>query len=153
MDVMTDADFAKAAELYQSICRSARGTDNPVIVAINGFALFDSSISWHWREWHRLRGVRMASNQVATTFTAAYWIGTVPLGMSLVNYSAPWFWIGWIAAVLFFDIPLTAILWIMVLLARFSRFNILGTHFAAIGTAVPALYASYMMAGTWNPAR
>jgi enoyl-CoA hydratase/isomerase-like protein len=39
MDVMTDADFAKAAELYQSICRSARGTDNPVIVAINGFAL------------------------------------------------------------------------------------------------------------------
>jgi hypothetical protein len=88
----------------------------------------------------------MASNQVATTFTAAYWIGTVPLGMSLVNYSAPWFWIGWIAAVLFFDIPLTAILWIMVLLARFSRFNISGTHFAAIGTAVPALYASYMMA-------
>jgi hypothetical protein len=70
----------------------------------------------------------MASNQVATTFTAAYWIGTVPLGMSLVNYSAPWFWIGWIAAVLFFDIPLTAILWIMVLLARFSRFNISGTH-------------------------
>jgi hypothetical protein len=90
----------------------------------------------------------MASNQVATTFTAAYWIGTVPLGMSLVNYSAPWFWIGWIAAVLFFDIPLTAILWIMVLLARFSRFNISRTHFAAIGTAVPALYASYMMAGT-----
>lgn len=39
MDAMTDADFAKAAELYQSMCRAARGSDKPVIAAINGFAL------------------------------------------------------------------------------------------------------------------
>jgi len=39
MDAMTDADFAKAAELYQTMCRKARGTDKPVIAAINGFAL------------------------------------------------------------------------------------------------------------------
>ena len=39
MDVMTDAEFAQAAELYQTMCRKARGTDKPVIAAINGFAL------------------------------------------------------------------------------------------------------------------
>jgi enoyl-CoA hydratase len=39
MDVMTDAEFAQAAELYQAMCRKARGTDKPVIAAINGFAL------------------------------------------------------------------------------------------------------------------
>ena len=27
MDAMTDADFAKAAEQHQAMCRSARGTD------------------------------------------------------------------------------------------------------------------------------
>ncbi len=39
MDVMTDAEFAQAAELYQTMCRKARGTDKPVIAAINGLAL------------------------------------------------------------------------------------------------------------------
>lgn len=39
MDVMTDGEFVQAAELYQSMCRAARGLDKPVIAAINGFAL------------------------------------------------------------------------------------------------------------------
>lgn len=39
MDAMTEADFAKATELYQMMCRTARGLDQPVIAAINGFAL------------------------------------------------------------------------------------------------------------------
>jgi enoyl-CoA hydratase len=39
MDIMTDAEFAQAAELYQAMCRKARGTDKPVIAAVNGFAL------------------------------------------------------------------------------------------------------------------
>jgi len=38
MDAMTEADFAKAAELYQSMCRAARRIYKPVIAAINGFA-------------------------------------------------------------------------------------------------------------------
>lgn len=39
MDVMTDSEFVQAAELYQSMCREARGLDKPVIAAVNGFAL------------------------------------------------------------------------------------------------------------------
>lgn len=39
MDVMTDTQFAQAAELYQRMCREARGLDKPVVAAINGFAL------------------------------------------------------------------------------------------------------------------
>ncbi len=39
MDIMTDTEFAKAAELYQTMCRKARGIDKPVIAAINGLAL------------------------------------------------------------------------------------------------------------------
>lgn len=39
MDAMTDAEFARAAELYQQMCREARALDKPVIAAINGFAL------------------------------------------------------------------------------------------------------------------
>lgn len=39
MDVMTDPEFAEAAELYQSMCREARSLDKPVIAAINGFCL------------------------------------------------------------------------------------------------------------------
>lgn len=39
MDVMTDAEFAQAAELYQGMCREARGLDKPVIAALNGFTL------------------------------------------------------------------------------------------------------------------
>ena len=31
MDVMADAEFAQAAELYQTMCRKARGVDKPVI--------------------------------------------------------------------------------------------------------------------------
>ncbi len=63
----------------------------------------------------------MVSNQVATTLAIAYWIASVPIGASLVNYSAPWIWIGWVLAVLFFVIPLTAILWFMVLLDRLAK--------------------------------
>jgi hypothetical protein len=83
----------------------------------------------------------MASNQVATTFMIAHWIATVPVGTSPVNYSAPWFWIGWLAAVLFFAIPLTAILCIMVLLDRFAKFNLSRNQFVFVGTVVPAPYA------------
>lgn len=39
MDVMTYPEFAQAVELYQSMCREARGLDKPVIAAINGFCL------------------------------------------------------------------------------------------------------------------
>jgi len=77
----------------------------------------------------------MASNQVATTLTIAYWIATVPVGTSRVNYSAPWIWIGWVLAVLFFAITITSILWIMVLLDRFAKFNVYRQHFAVAGTA------------------
>ena len=87
----------------------------------------------------------MSSNQVATTLTIAYWIASVPFGASLVNYSAPWFWIGWVLAVLFFVIPLTAILWFMVLLDRLAKFNVSRQHFAVVGTVVPALYAWCLM--------
>jgi hypothetical protein len=63
----------------------------------------------------------MASNQVAMTLTIAYWIASVPFGATLVNYSAPWIWIGWVLAVLFFVIPLTAILWFIALFDRFAN--------------------------------
>jgi enoyl-CoA hydratase len=39
MDAMTDAQFAQAAELYQTMCRAARAVDKAVIAAVNGFAL------------------------------------------------------------------------------------------------------------------
>jgi enoyl-CoA hydratase len=39
MDVMTNVEFETAAELYQTMCREARGLDKAVIAAINGFAL------------------------------------------------------------------------------------------------------------------
>ncbi len=39
MERMSEAEFAVAAELYQSLCRDARGLDKPIIAAINGFAL------------------------------------------------------------------------------------------------------------------
>ena len=39
MERMNEAEFAIAAELYQSLCRDARGLDKPIIAAINGFAL------------------------------------------------------------------------------------------------------------------
>jgi enoyl-CoA hydratase len=39
MDAMTDAQFAQAAELYQTMCREARAVDKAVIAAVNGFAL------------------------------------------------------------------------------------------------------------------
>jgi len=71
-----------------------------------------------------MQASRGRANQVAIALTVAYWIGTVPLGMSLVNYSPPWFWIGWSAAVLFFAIPLTAILWILLPLCHVARFGI-----------------------------
>ena len=87
----------------------------------------------------------MVSNQVATTLAIAYWIASVPVGASLVNYSAPWIWIGWVLAVLFFVIPLTAILWFMALLDRFAKFNVSRQHFAVVGTVVPALYAWCLM--------
>jgi hypothetical protein len=48
----------------------------------------------------------MASIQVATTLTITYWIATV----------------------LFFAIPLTAILCFMVLLDRFAKFNVSREH-------------------------
>lgn len=67
---------------------------------------------------------RWQANQVAIVLTVAYWIGTIPLAMTLVNYSWPWFWIGWFAAVLFFAIPLTALLWILLPLSRCARFKI-----------------------------
>src|SRR5260370_28072511 len=63
----------------------------------------------------------MVSNQVATTLAIAYGIASVPIGASLVNYSAPWFWIGWVLAVLFFVIPLTAILLFIAVLYRFAK--------------------------------
>ena len=87
----------------------------------------------------------MSSNKVATTIAMAYWIATVPFGASLVNHSAPWFWIGWVLAVLFFAIPLTAILWFMVLLDRLTKFNVSREHFAVVGTVEPALYAWCVM--------
>ena len=39
MDRMTDAKFAEATDLYQSLCRKARAMDKPIIAAINGYAL------------------------------------------------------------------------------------------------------------------
>jgi len=39
MDKMTEADFSKAASLYQVLAREARALDKPIIGAINGFAL------------------------------------------------------------------------------------------------------------------
>jgi enoyl-CoA hydratase len=39
MDRMTDAEFAEATDLYQSLCRKARAMDKPIIAAINGYAL------------------------------------------------------------------------------------------------------------------
>jgi enoyl-CoA hydratase len=39
MERMTEAEFAVAAELYQSLCRDARGLDKPIIAAVNGYAL------------------------------------------------------------------------------------------------------------------
>lgn len=39
MDTMSDDEFAKAAELYQSITRAARALDQPILAAINGYAL------------------------------------------------------------------------------------------------------------------
>ena len=90
----------------------------------------------------------MVSNQAATTLAIAYWIASVPIGASLVNYSAAWIWIGWVLAVLFFVIPLTAILWFMVLLDRRAKFNVSRQHFAVVGTVVSALYAWCLMALT-----
>jgi hypothetical protein len=48
-------------------------------------------------------------------------------------------------AVLFFVVPLTAILWFMALLDRFAKFNVSRQHFAVVGTVVPALYAWCLM--------
>jgi hypothetical protein len=87
----------------------------------------------------------MASNQVATTLTIAYWIASIPFGASLVRYSAPWIWIGWVLAVLFFVIPLAAILWFIALLDRFAKLDVSRQHFALVGTVVPALYAWCVM--------
>lgn len=39
MDKMTEAEFAKAASLYQALARAALALDKPIIGAINGFAL------------------------------------------------------------------------------------------------------------------
>jgi MFS family permease len=73
----------------------------------------------------------MASNQVAITLTIAYWIASVPFDATLVNYSAPWIWIGWVLAVLSFVIPLTAILWFIALLDRLREIQRLPTALRA----------------------
>ncbi|MBI6630838.1 enoyl-CoA hydratase/isomerase family protein [Pontibaca salina] len=39
MDKMTEAEFGKAASLYQALAREALSLDKPIIGAINGFAL------------------------------------------------------------------------------------------------------------------
>ena len=39
MEKMNEAEFAVAAELYQSLCRDARALDKPIIAAVNGYAL------------------------------------------------------------------------------------------------------------------
>lgn len=39
MRTMTDAQFTEAAELYQTLCRTARGLDEPILAALNGYAL------------------------------------------------------------------------------------------------------------------
>lgn len=39
MDIMTDIEFAQAAELYQELCRVMRALEKPIIAAINGYAL------------------------------------------------------------------------------------------------------------------
>ena len=87
----------------------------------------------------------MAGNQVATTFTIAYWVASIPFGASLVNYSARWIWVGWILAVSFFAIPLTGILWFLVLLDRLAKLNVSRLRFAVIGTVVPALYTCCLL--------
>jgi hypothetical protein len=63
----------------------------------------------------------MASNRVATILTIAYWIASIHFGARMVNYSARWIWVGWVLTVLFFVIPLTAILWFLVLLDRLAK--------------------------------
>lgn len=85
------------------------------------------------------------SNQIAKAFTIAYWIATVFLGASLVKYSARWLGIGWFAAALFFGVPLTVILWVVVLLERFAKFNVSRNLFAVVATVVPALYAGCLV--------
>ncbi|WP_423910153.1 enoyl-CoA hydratase/isomerase family protein [Candidatus Spongiihabitans sp.] len=39
MDKMSEADFAKAASLYQALALAARNLDKPILGAINGYAL------------------------------------------------------------------------------------------------------------------
>ena len=39
MSTMDDSAFARATDLYQSLCRKARALNQPIIAAINGYAL------------------------------------------------------------------------------------------------------------------
>jgi hypothetical protein len=86
----------------------------------------------------------MSAPLVAFYLTIAYWAATVPLAWVLTSPS--WFNVTWLGLAGLFALPVTIILWIIVLVLRFTGPSLSPARLAMIGIALPAIYSTVVMA-------
>jgi len=83
----------------------------------------------------------MSKHSIAVILTICYWIATFPLTWFGVLHDPSWFPVVWFGIVVFFALPVTAILWVLVLIDRLaleSRLPIFGM--IALGVILPIIY-------------
>src|SRR5579864_9395383 len=88
---------------------------------------------------------RMSKRSVAITLTTCYWLATLPLGwLWLGNQDdKSWFTVAWFGVMVFFALPATAILWLVVLIDRRVPKSQLSTFgLTALGVAFPIVYVA-----------
>jgi hypothetical protein len=87
---------------------------------------------------------KMSARLVAFYLTIAYWAATFPLAWVLTSPS--WFNVTWLGLAGLFALPVTIILWIIVLVLRFTRPSLSPARVTIIGITLPVIYSTVVVA-------
>jgi hypothetical protein len=84
---------------------------------------------------------KMSKRSVALSLTIVYWLATLPLAWLGVQHDTSWFTLVWFGVMVLFALPVTAMLWLVVLIDRLVPKSLLSTFgLTALGVAFPILY-------------